>query len=226
VKFPEAYQAPNLAARPATFAVTASAVDAPRGHDERRFRQDARLGIARQAARGGRRSHQRASTPAHRAENSSAPLLDQLDGCTHFEPPPSLVEQEFNSVWSSIEGDLKAQNRTFADEERPRKRPAPSTAALPSGGLGLASSLRRSARRQYQGVRRTDYGQPWLNGLGSSRAGAAGLGVLSQQSRRARLPACADLRGEGRRLLLELAEITDKPVSREELFKETRREAL
>ena len=43
-------------------------------------------------------------------------LLDQLDERHKFEPPPSLVEQEFNNVWSAIEDDLKQQGRTFADE--------------------------------------------------------------------------------------------------------------
>src|SRR5579862_389070 len=33
-----------------------------------------------------------------------------------FEPPPSLLEQEFNTVWGTVEGDLKTQGRTFADE--------------------------------------------------------------------------------------------------------------
>ena len=43
-------------------------------------------------------------------------LLDQLDERHKFEPPPSLVEQEFDNVWSQIENDLKQQSRTFADE--------------------------------------------------------------------------------------------------------------
>src|SRR6202008_4976185 len=43
-------------------------------------------------------------------------LLDQLDERHKFEPPATLVEQEFNNVWSAIENDLKQQNRTFADE--------------------------------------------------------------------------------------------------------------
>ena len=33
-----------------------------------------------------------------------------------FAPPPTLVEDEFASVWSTVEGDLKRQNRTFEDE--------------------------------------------------------------------------------------------------------------
>ena len=36
-------------------------------------------------------------------------LLDQLDERHKFEPPPTLVEEEFNSVWQTIENELKQQ---------------------------------------------------------------------------------------------------------------------
>ena len=51
VKFPENYQAPAVAGKDASFDVTVKTVDAPgAGHARRRFRQNARAGIARQAA--------------------------------------------------------------------------------------------------------------------------------------------------------------------------------
>src|SRR5262249_59831230 len=43
-------------------------------------------------------------------------LLDELDGMHKFALPPTLAEDEFRNVWSAVEGDLKAQGRTFADE--------------------------------------------------------------------------------------------------------------
>jgi trigger factor len=43
-------------------------------------------------------------------------LLDALDAKYSFELPPSLVEQEFAAVWSQVEGDMKSNGRTFADE--------------------------------------------------------------------------------------------------------------
>src|SRR5256886_14518748 len=33
-----------------------------------------------------------------------------------FALPPTLAEDEFKNVWSTVENDLKAQGRTFADE--------------------------------------------------------------------------------------------------------------
>jgi trigger factor len=43
-------------------------------------------------------------------------LLDELDVRHKFTPPPSLVEDEFNNIWKTIQDDLAAQKRTFADE--------------------------------------------------------------------------------------------------------------
>jgi trigger factor len=43
-------------------------------------------------------------------------LLDELDKLHKFDPPPSLVEDEFNRVWQSVNTELQQQNKTFADE--------------------------------------------------------------------------------------------------------------
>jgi trigger factor len=43
-------------------------------------------------------------------------LLDALDERHKFDLPPTLVSQEFDNVWQTVEGDLKQQGRTFADE--------------------------------------------------------------------------------------------------------------
>jgi trigger factor len=43
-------------------------------------------------------------------------LLDALDERHKFELPPTLVTQEFDNVWQTVESDLKQQGRTLADE--------------------------------------------------------------------------------------------------------------
>ena len=43
-------------------------------------------------------------------------LFDEVDERHKFEPPPTLVEQEFANVWAQVEKDLKDQGRTFEDE--------------------------------------------------------------------------------------------------------------
>ena len=44
-------------------------------------------------------------------------LLDELDGRHKFEPPPSLVEEEFERVWKSVQSEMETEKKTFADED-------------------------------------------------------------------------------------------------------------
>jgi trigger factor len=44
-------------------------------------------------------------------------LLDELDRLHKFTPPPTLVEDEFNNIWKQIVDDLEGQKRTFEDED-------------------------------------------------------------------------------------------------------------
>ncbi|MFA5956232.1 trigger factor [Hyphomicrobium sp.] len=43
-------------------------------------------------------------------------LLDAIDAAHTFELPASLVDFEFNNIWTQLENNLKATNKTFADE--------------------------------------------------------------------------------------------------------------
>ena len=43
-------------------------------------------------------------------------LLDKLDELHKFTPPPTLVMQEFEAVWSQVKRRSRFPNRTFADE--------------------------------------------------------------------------------------------------------------
>ena len=43
-------------------------------------------------------------------------LLDKLDEMHQFALPPTLAEEEFKNVWNAVDSDLKAQGRSFEDE--------------------------------------------------------------------------------------------------------------
>jgi trigger factor len=43
-------------------------------------------------------------------------LLDRLDESHKFEAPPSLVEEEFKLMWNSIKSEMDSSGKTFADE--------------------------------------------------------------------------------------------------------------
>jgi trigger factor len=44
-------------------------------------------------------------------------LLDRLDEAHRFEAPPSLVEEEFKLMWDSIKAEMVSNGKTFADED-------------------------------------------------------------------------------------------------------------
>jgi trigger factor len=221
VKFPDDYRATHLAGKNATFAVTVKAVEAPGQvtiDDEfaktlgveslAKLKDAVKDRIAREHTLGSRQKLKRA-------------LLDQLDERHKFEPPPSLVEQEFANVWSQVENDLKQQNRTFEDEgtteEKAREEYRGIAERRVRLGLVIAEigeknnirvsddQLRTAVMeqvRQFPGQERQiwDYYQKNPNALAALRAPLFEDKVVD--------------------FLVELAEVTDKPVSRDELFKE------
>jgi trigger factor len=221
VKFPDDYRAAHLAGKNATFAVTVKAVEAPGSvtiDDEfaktlgveslAKLKEAVKDRIAREHTLASRQKLKRA-------------LLDQLDERHKFEPPPSLVEQEFTNVWSQVENDLKQQNRTFADEgtteEKAREEYRGIAERRVRLGLVIAEigeknnirvtdeQLRAAVMeqvRQFPGQERQiwEYYQKNPNALAALRA-----------------PLFEDKVAE---FLVELGEVTDKPVSRDELFKE------
>ncbi len=116
VKFPDEYQAANLAGKEATFDVTVKAVQAPgdvkiddefakqfglEGLDK--LKEAIRANIKREYDRAGRDKLKRA-------------LLDALDKKYSFELPEGLVEQEFNNIWAQVQQEQKQTGKSFEDE--------------------------------------------------------------------------------------------------------------
>ena len=116
VPFPENYAKTELAGKLASFEVTAKSVEAP-GEvtiDDAFAKQ---LGVEsieklREAVQG-RITQEHAGATRAKIKRQ---LLDALDERHKFELPPTLVDQEFENVWQTVEGDLKQQGRTFQDE--------------------------------------------------------------------------------------------------------------
>jgi trigger factor len=76
-------------------------------------------------------------------------LLDALDGKYTFELPPTLVEQEFASVWSQVEVDMKEAKKSFADEdttEDAAKRRLPQDRRAPRAPRPRAGRDRRAGQ--------------------------------------------------------------------------------
>ena len=115
--FPDNYMKAELAGKLASFEVTAKAVDAPSEVtvDDAFAKQ---LGVEslaklREAVKA-RIAQEHAGATRAKIKRQ---LLDALDERHKFDLPPTLVDQEFDNVWQTVENDLKQQGRTFQDED-------------------------------------------------------------------------------------------------------------
>jgi trigger factor len=117
VSFPKNYASDKLAGQPAEFETTATLIEAPQAtefNDE--FAKT--LGLEsldklKEAARE-RLAAEFAGATRQRVKRM---LLDRLDETHRFEAPPSLVEEEFNLMWNSIKAEMDSSGKTFADED-------------------------------------------------------------------------------------------------------------
>jgi trigger factor len=117
VSFPKNYASEKLAGQPAEFETTATLIEAPQEttiDDE--FAKT--LGLEsldklKEAARE-RLVAEFAGATRQRVKRT---LLDRLDDAHRFEAPPSLVEEEFNLMWNSIKAEMESSGKTFADED-------------------------------------------------------------------------------------------------------------
>ena len=217
--FPKNYLS-DLAGKDATFEVTISAIETPGevtlddafakglGLDSLDKLKDAlkeRL----------RREH--AATSRQKVKRA---LLDQLDALHRFAPPPTLAEAEFDNIWRSMTAELESQGRTFADQGTTEEKARADYRGIAERrvrlGLVLAEigdknnirvtedELSRAVAervRQFPGQEQQvwDYYRKNPHAMASLRAPIYEEKVVD--------------------FLLELAAVTDKAVSREELFK-------
>jgi trigger factor len=152
-------------------------------------------------------------------------LLDKLDALHKFEAPPSLVEQEFTNVWNAVLADLKSQNRTFEQEGTTEEKAREEYRGIADRrvrlGLVLAEIGDRNnikvnddevsravmeRARQYPGREREvwDYYQKNYNALATVRAPIFEEKVVD--------------------FIVELADVAEKKVTKDELFREDEEE--
>jgi len=173
VSFPKNYASEKLAGQPAEFETTATLIEAPQEtkiDDE--FAKT--LGLEsldklKQAARE-RLTAEFASATRQRVKRM---LLDRLDESHKFEAPPSLVDEEFNLMWSSIKAEMESSGKTFADED----------------------TTEEAAKEEYRTIadRRVRLGLV-LSEIGEKNGTReGGLGLLSQQCQCAGPASCTDL---------------------------------
>ena len=117
VTFPESYTVPKLAGQAVTFDVKAFSIASPEAlvmDDE--FAKTFGFEDFSALQKSVRESLQRDHDSMSRDKLKRA-LLDALDAQYSFELPEGLVEAEFTNIWQQAEAEQKASGRSFADDD-------------------------------------------------------------------------------------------------------------
>lgn len=221
VTFPEDYGNKDLAGKEATFDISVKAVSSadPAVIDDALA---TRLGLASldELKDTVRKQVSQQYDQAAR-QKVKRQLLDQLDEKHSFELPPGMVEQEFDSIWRQISGELASNGRTFEDEGTTEE--------------AARDDYRKIAERRVRlGLVMSEIGEKnsiQVTEEEVQRALAAQMRQFPGQEQalinyyRQNPDAVASLRApifEEKVVdyLLELVNVTDKTVTREELFRD------
>ena len=117
VKFPDDYASPEVAGKDAEFAVTVSRVEGP-GEVKVDDEWAKALGLEsldklKQVTRE-RFGYEHSFASRLKAKRK---LLDELDKMHQFAVPPTLLEQEFNGVWQAVNRDMQQRGSSFEKED-------------------------------------------------------------------------------------------------------------
>jgi len=221
VTFPQTYPTAHLAGKNAEFDVTAKVVEAPQPitlNDEfaksvgleslAKLREMVKERIVREH---GAMSRQKVKRK----------LLDELDAKHKFTPPPSLVEDEFTNVWKTIQDDLQARKRTFEEEGTTEEKAKEEYRGIANRRVRLGLVIAEIGERN--GIKVPD--EELSRAVMDRARQVPGREQEVWDFYRNNPEALASLRApifEDKVIdfILELAKITDKTVSREELYKE------
>lgn len=116
VTFPDDYPADHLAGKKAEFAVKVQDVAEPAaGELDDAFAQS--LGLeSLDSLRDAVRQQILSEHASLSRRKIKRVLLDQLDKAHEVELPPTLIEQEFASIWSQLTNDMEQSKKSFEDE--------------------------------------------------------------------------------------------------------------
>src|ERR1700754_4120264 len=219
--FPKNYAAPNLAGKDAEVETTASLVEAPQESKvDDEFAKT--LGMeSLDKLKEAMRERLVIEFAGASRQRVKRVLLDRLDETHRFDAPPSLVDEEFNLMWNSIKAEMASTGKTFADENTTEEAAKEEYHKIADRRVRLGLVLSEIGEknkitvtddegsravieraRQMPGREKEvwDYYRSNVNALAQLRAPIYEDKVVD--------------------FILELAKVTEKKVTREELFKD------
>ena len=221
VTFPKNYASEKLAGQPAEFETTATLIEAPgEATIDDEFAKT--LGLEsldklKEAARE-RLVAEFAGATRQRVKRA---LLDRLDDSHKFEAPPSLIEEEFNLMWNSIKAEMESSGKTFADEDTTEDAAKEEYQKIADRRVRLGLVLSEIGEKNKITVTDDEVGRAVIERARSMPGREKEVWDYYRNNANAlaqlRAPIYEDKVVD---FILELANVTEKKVSREDLFKE------
>jgi trigger factor len=117
VIFPKNYASNTLAGQPAEFQTTATLIEVPQQSKiDDEFAKS--LGLeSLEKLKDAARERLAAEFAGVTRQRVKRTLLDRLDETHRFDAPPSLIGEEFELMWNSIKAEMESSGKTFADED-------------------------------------------------------------------------------------------------------------
>jgi trigger factor len=221
VTFPAHYMKEDLAGKDAEFVVTAKSIEAPGTvtvDDEfakalglesiEKLRDAVKDRITREHASMSRQKIKRA-------------LLDELDKMHKFDPPPTLVEEEFDRVWKSVLQELENERKTFADENTTEEKAKAEYRAIAERRVRLGLVLAEIGEKNNITVTDDELSRAVMDRARQFAGQEQRVWDYYRQNPQAVAALRAPIFEEKVvDFLLELASVKDSKVSREELYKD------
>ena len=117
IKFPDEYQATDLAGKEAEFDVKVKAVEKP---EKIEINDDLAKQLGVESAdklREAVKSQIEARNGSFTRAKIKRQVLDQMDEMTKMELPQRMVQAEFDNIWSQMTGEMERAGKSFEDEE-------------------------------------------------------------------------------------------------------------
>jgi trigger factor len=221
VTFPQHYMKQELAGKDAQFVVTAKSIETPGmvAADDA-FAQSLGLESLAKLRDAVKDSIAREHTGMSRQKLKRG-LLDDLDKMHKFEPPPTLVEDEFERVWKSVLSELETEHKTFADEGTTEERARAEYRAISERRVRLGLVLAEIGEKNNITVTEEELSRAAMERARQFTGQEQRVWDYYRQNPQAVAALRAPIFEEKVvDFLLELASVTESKVSRDELYKD------
>jgi trigger factor len=221
VTFPKNYASEKLAGQPAEFETTATLIEAP-GETKIDDEFAKTLGLeSLDKLKDAARERLVAEFAGATRQRVKRALLDRLDDSHKFEAPPSLIEEEFKLMWNSIKAEMESSGKTFADEDTTEEAAKEEYQKIADRRVRLGLVLSEIGEKNKITVTDDEVSRAVIERARSMPGREKEVWDYYRNNANAlaqlRAPIYEDKVVD---FILELATVTEKKVSREDLFKD------